>query len=116
MDVLIGDARLLKEATTTIPIVSPTIGDPVTTGLVASLAHPGGNLTGLSAQSYDLRPKELELAKELMPRLTKIAFLFDTNDEPGAWHAPRTSKNWLDAKESLPFLCPWPPSPTSKRR
>jgi len=84
VDVLIGDARLLKEATTTIPIVSPTMGDPVRTGLVASLAHPGGNLTGLSAQSYDLWPKELELAKELMPRLTKIAFLFDTNDEPGA--------------------------------
>src|SRR5262249_4327362 len=84
VDVLIGDARLLKEATTTIPIVSPTMGDPVRTGLVASLAHPGGNLTGLSLQSYDLWPKQLELAKELMPRLTSIAFLFDTNDEPGA--------------------------------
>jgi putative ABC transport system substrate-binding protein len=84
VDVLVGDARLLKEATTTIPIVSPTMGDPVRTGLVASLARPGGNLTGLSAQSYDLWPKQLELAKELVPRLTRIAFLFDTNDEPDA--------------------------------
>jgi len=84
VDVLVGDARLLKEATTTIPIVSPTMGDPVRTGLVASLAHPGGNLTGLSAQSYDLWPKQLELAKELVPHLTKVAFLFDTNDEPDA--------------------------------
>ncbi len=84
VDVLVGDARLLKEATTTIPIVSPTMGDPVRTGLVASLAHPGGNLTGLSAQSYDLWPKQLELAKELVPHLTRVGFLFDTNDEPDA--------------------------------
>jgi len=84
VDVLVGDARLLKEATTTIPIVSPTMGDPVRTGLVASLAHPGGNLTGLSAQSYDLWPKLLELAMELVPRLTRVGFLFDTTDEPAA--------------------------------
>jgi ABC-type uncharacterized transport system substrate-binding protein len=84
VDILVGDARLLKEATTTIPIVSPTMGDPVRTGLVASLARPGGNLTGLSAQSYDLWPKQLELAKEIVPRLGRIAFLFDTNDEPDA--------------------------------
>lgn len=84
VDVLYGDARLLKEATTTIPIVSPTMGDPVRTGLVASLARPGGNLTGLSAQSYDLWPKQLELAKELVPRLNRLGFLFDTTDEPDA--------------------------------
>ncbi len=83
-DILVGDARLLKEATDSIPIVSPTMGDPVRTGLVASLAHPGGNLTGLSAQSYDLWPKQLELARELVPNLTRLAFLFDTNDEPDA--------------------------------
>jgi putative tryptophan/tyrosine transport system substrate-binding protein len=84
VDVLVGDARLLKEATTTIPIVSPTMGDPVRTGLVASLARPGGNLTGLSAQTYDIWPKQLELAMELVPNLTRLCFLFDTNDEPDA--------------------------------
>lgn len=84
VDLLVGDARLLKEATSTIPIVSPTMGDPVRTGLVASLARPGGNLTGLSAQSYDIWPKQLELARELVPNLTRICFLFDTNDEPDA--------------------------------
>jgi putative ABC transport system substrate-binding protein len=84
VDLLVGDARLLREATTTIPIVSPTMGDPVRTGLVASLARPGGNLTGLSAQSYDLWPKQLELARELVPNLTRLGFLFDTNDEPDA--------------------------------
>ena len=84
VDVLMGDARQLKEATSTIPIVSMTMGDPVKTGLVASLAHPGGNLTGLSAQSYDLWPKQLQFARELVPDLRRVAFLFDTNDEPDA--------------------------------
>ena len=84
VDVLMGDARQLKEATNSIPIVSMTMGDPVKTGLVASLAHPGGNLTGLSAQSYDLWPKQLEFARELVPDLTRVGFVFDTNDEPGA--------------------------------
>jgi putative ABC transport system substrate-binding protein len=84
VDVLFGDAPLLKEATTTIPIVSPTMGDPVKTGLVASLARPGGNLTGVSAQTYDLWPKQLELARELVPNLRRVCFLFDTTDEPDA--------------------------------
>jgi putative ABC transport system substrate-binding protein len=102
-DVLVGDARLLKEATTTIPIVSPTMGDPVKTGLVVSLARPGGNLTGVSAQSYDLWPKQLELAKEVMPRLTRLAFLFDTNDEPDALN--RSSEfNGLARREGLSSL------------
>ena len=61
-----------------------TMSDPVKTGLVASLARPGGNLTGLCVQSYELWPKQLQLARELIPALTKIAFLFDTNDEPDA--------------------------------
>jgi ABC-type uncharacterized transport system substrate-binding protein len=60
------------------------MGDPVKTGLVQSLAHPGGNLTGVSAQSYDLWPKHLELARELIPNLRRLCFLFDTTDEPDA--------------------------------
>lgn len=90
VDVLMGDAPLLKEATSTIPIVSMTMGDPVRTGLVASLARPGGNLTGLSVQSYDLWPKQLEFAKEIVPDLTRVVFLFDTTDEPGA--LPRSAE------------------------
>ena len=82
VDVLVGDAQLLKEATTTIPIVSPTMGDPVKTGLVSSLARPGGNLTGVSAQVYDVLAKELELARDLVPNLRRLCLLFDENDEP----------------------------------
>jgi putative ABC transport system substrate-binding protein len=82
VDVLWGDAPALKEATATIPIVSPTMGDPVRTGLVASLARPGGNLTGLSAQSYDAAPKLLELSKELLPKLRRLSLLFDDSREP----------------------------------
>lgn len=82
VDVLHGDAPVLKEATTSIPIVSPTMGDPVKTGLVASLAHPGGNLTGLSSQRYETDPKLLELTKELLPKLKSLCLLFDDEREP----------------------------------
>lgn len=84
VDVLWGEAPALKEATTTIPIVSPTMGDPVKTGLVESLARPGGNLTGVSKQSYDIWPKQLELARELVPNLRRLCFLFDATAEPDA--------------------------------
>ena len=84
VDVLWGEAPALKQATSTIPIVSPTMGDPVKTGLVASLARPGGNLTGVSKQSYDIWPKQLELAKEVVPNLRRLCFLFDTAAEPDA--------------------------------
>jgi putative ABC transport system substrate-binding protein len=82
VDVLVGDAPQLKEATTTIPIVSPTMSDPVKTGLVASLARPGGNVTGLSSQRYDIDAKLLELATELLPKLSRLCILFDDAREP----------------------------------
>ena len=75
VDILVGEAAALKKATTTIPIVSATMDDPVKTGLVASLAHPGGNLTGISAQAFDIWPKHLELARELVPNLKHLCIL-----------------------------------------
>ena len=84
VDILMTDAPAGVEATKTIPMVSLTMSDPVKTGLVASLARPGGNLTGLSAQSYDIWPKQLELARELVPNLKRVSFLFDTSEEPHA--------------------------------
>jgi len=65
-----------KRATKTIPIVMASVTDPVGTGLVASLAHPGGNVTGLSNFS-ELGGKQLELLKETFPRVTRIAVIWD---------------------------------------
>jgi putative tryptophan/tyrosine transport system substrate-binding protein len=66
-----------KQLTGTIPIVMSGSGDPVGTGLVASLAKPGGNVTGLSALSPELTTKQLELLKEIVPRVGRVAVLFD---------------------------------------
>jgi putative tryptophan/tyrosine transport system substrate-binding protein len=64
-----------KQATSVIPIVFATAGDPVSNGLVATLARPGGNVTGLSVQDVDLTGKRLELLRELVPRLSRLAIL-----------------------------------------
>jgi putative tryptophan/tyrosine transport system substrate-binding protein len=64
-----------KQATSIIPIVFARVGDPVANGLVASLARPGGNVTGLSSQSDDLAGKRLELLREVVPSLRRVAIL-----------------------------------------
>ena len=64
-----------KKATSVIPIVFATAGDPVGTGLVASLAHPGGNATGLSIQMVDTGSKKLELLREVVPGLSRLAMM-----------------------------------------
>src|SRR6266516_2299827 len=64
-----------KQATAVIPIVSAVMGDPVGTGLVASLARPGGNVTGLSVMTHDLAGKRLELLREVVNGLRRLAFL-----------------------------------------
>jgi len=68
-----------KKATAVIPIVFAAAGDPVGTGLVASLARPGGNITGLSIQQTDLASKRLEILRELLPGLRTLAILVDTS-------------------------------------
>ena len=64
-----------KKATTTIPIVMASGGDPVGAGLVASLARPGGNVTGLSSLNPELNTKRLEILKDAIPRLSRVGFL-----------------------------------------
>jgi putative ABC transport system substrate-binding protein len=64
-----------KQATAVIPIVFVTITDPVGSGLVASLARPGGNVTGLSLQSPDIAGKRLALVREVVPNLRRVAFM-----------------------------------------
>jgi putative ABC transport system substrate-binding protein len=68
-----------KEATATIPIVMAQDGDPVATGVVASLARPGGNVTGLSTLSPELSGKRLEILKEIVPNLSRVAVFGTTN-------------------------------------
>jgi putative ABC transport system substrate-binding protein len=67
--------RSAKEATATIPIVMAQDPDPVGSGFVASLARPGGNVTGLSSLSFELNTKRLEILKDAVPRLTRIGLL-----------------------------------------
>jgi putative ABC transport system substrate-binding protein len=78
-----------KHATTTIPIVFMGVTDPVTTGLVDSLAQPGGNITGITNMAAILTSKRLELFKETLPQLSRMAVLWDSH-APGSvpqWHA-----------------------------
>jgi putative ABC transport system substrate-binding protein len=70
-------AHAAQQRTTTIPIVIGNAGDPVGMGLVASLARPGGNLTGLSMMSPELMGKRLELLKEMVPSASRVAVLFN---------------------------------------
>jgi len=70
-------AQAAKRATSTIPIVMAIVADPVGSGLVDTLAHPGGNLTGLSLMGLDLSAKRLQLLKEAIPRLTRVAVLWN---------------------------------------
>jgi putative tryptophan/tyrosine transport system substrate-binding protein len=86
VDVIVSSAtpaiRFAKEQTNAIPIVMAGVTDPVGAGFVASLARPGGNITGLTHLSPDLTGKRLELLKEVVPRLLRVAVLWNPN-HPG---------------------------------
>jgi putative ABC transport system substrate-binding protein len=80
VDLIVGAggpaASAAKKATTTIPIVMVGVGDPVGQGLVASLARPGGNVTGLSSLSLGLNTKRLEILKDAVPKLVRVGLLW----------------------------------------
>jgi len=75
-----------KQATSTIPVVMASVADPVAFGLVQSLSHPGGNLTGLGNFADVLASKQLDLLRELMPRLSRVAVLVNVSNP---LHAPQ---------------------------
>jgi ABC-type uncharacterized transport system substrate-binding protein len=81
MDVIVTSAvpaiRAAKDATGTIPIIMAVVVDPVATGLVASLARPGGNITGLSGMTPELVGKQLGMLKEIVPKASRVAVLWD---------------------------------------
>jgi putative ABC transport system substrate-binding protein len=85
-------ALAVKNATTTIPVVFPNAINPVESGLVASLAHPGGNVTGGAAQTAVLSSKRLEILKEVVPGLSRAAVLWNAAN-PALAFAVRETKN-----------------------
>jgi putative ABC transport system substrate-binding protein len=87
----------LKKATTTIPVVFVGIGDPVAIGVVASLAHPGGNITGLANMAGELSGKRLELLKESAPKISSVAVLRNGG-------SPGDPKVWQDLEAAAQVL------------
>src|SRR5262245_23812901 len=86
VDVIVASSHAAvaaRQATTTIPIVMPVVTDPVKLGLVASLARPGKNATGLATQNDELPGKWLELVKEILPRASRVAVLFHPTYDGG---------------------------------
>jgi putative ABC transport system substrate-binding protein len=81
VDIIVADSiastRAAKKMASTIPIVMASVGDPIVAGLVSSLAQPGGNITGTTDYSAALLGKRLELLKEVVPRVSRFAFLND---------------------------------------
>jgi putative tryptophan/tyrosine transport system substrate-binding protein len=73
-------SQAAQTATQTIPIIMVAVGDPVRVGLVASLAHPGGNVTGTSLLSPEVAPKRLQLLKQVIPSLVRVALLFNPDN------------------------------------
>jgi ABC-type uncharacterized transport system substrate-binding protein len=92
-----NSALAAKQATKTIPIVFVTLGDAVQAGLVASLSRPGENLTGVSGLGPELSGKRLELLKEVVPGLARVAFLTDPTNMASAstLRATETAAQWL---------------------
>jgi len=81
-------ARAVKRATSIIPIVITAVGDPVASGLVANLGHPGGNVTGLSAMATpEIWTKRLQLLKEAIPRVSRVAVLWNPATPLTSWQA-----------------------------
>jgi putative tryptophan/tyrosine transport system substrate-binding protein len=85
-DIILGNgtpaAVALKQATTTIPIVFTIVNDPVSQGIIPSMAHPGGNITGFSFLEYSMVGKSLEMLKRIAPQSTNIAIMFNPETYP----------------------------------
>jgi len=90
-------SQAAKRATSTIPIVMVLVGDPVASGLVANLARPDGNVTGFSLMVTDLSAKRLELLKEALPRVTRVAVLWN----PDSLYHPKVIENLKAAAPAL---------------
>jgi ABC-type uncharacterized transport system substrate-binding protein len=94
--------QVVKNATNTIPIVMAGGGNPVETGLVESLAKPGGNITGLATIQNELTGKRLELLKEAVPKISRVAFVFNPEGQvPTQGYEPMAGKGWESGYHNL---------------
>jgi ABC-type uncharacterized transport system substrate-binding protein len=96
-------ALAAKRTVGSIPVVITGVGDPVGQGIIASLARPGGNITGLSATVTEIYPKRVELLRELVPRATRLAGLFNMGNPaiPRQWHEVETAARSLGMQAQL---------------
>jgi len=96
-------ALAAKRATRTIPVVMAASADPVGTGIVASLGRPGGNVTGLSSADIEVYAKRVQLLRELLPKLTRIAAIFNMGNPviPPQWNAVEVSARSLGIQAQL---------------
>ncbi len=95
-------AQAAKKATAAIPIVITRVGDPVKSGLVPSLSRPGGNVTGLSVNSPELGPKRIQLLREIVPGISRVAVLFDADNPSSTVHAAELER--ASSQLGLQFL------------
>jgi hypothetical protein len=107
-------ALAAKGATTTVPVVFSTVADPVGSGLVASLARPGGNITGVSHNTPELQGKRVELPRELMPKLSRVAALWNPGNSVSmaTWKQTRAAACSMKDDTSAPSgrcTVSWPP-------
>ena len=103
-------AKAVRDATTTLPVVFADVADPVKNGLVASLAHPGGNMTGLTNVTEELVAKRIELLKEALPSLTRIAVLGNVT-----WRGPVLTLPAEDCGRDARYRASLPQSSTISR-
>ena len=96
-------AALAASASRTVPVVMAASGDPVGSGLVASLARPGGNVTGLSSGLTEPYAKRVELLKELLPKLSRVAAIFNMGNRAAVpqWHVVEATARFLGIEPQL---------------
>jgi putative ABC transport system substrate-binding protein len=95
-----------RQASSTIPIVMATAGDPVGVGLIQSLSHPGGNVTGVSDNATEISPKRLEILKEVVPTASHIAVLWNSQDQAMTLRyraIDRSPERWAYRSSRSPF-------------
>jgi len=108
--------EVIREATTTVPVVFVQVSDPIAQGFVASLTKPGANLTGFSAYEFSTGGKWLDLLKEIAPGLTRVAVLFNPDTSPQSKFFMRAVETAASSRGVRAMAASLAPPPTSRER